>query len=100
MIGGKISYNIFRSLFLKVRYVSLPNLILGREAVREFVMNEMRYETILPEFRRLLADADYRSEMATAFSELAAAMGEKGAARRAGEMMAGLLAGSRTNNSG
>lgn len=100
MIGGKISYNIFRSLFLKVRYVSLPNLILGKEAVREFVMNEMRYETILPEFRRLLADADYRSEMATAFSELAAAMGEKGAARRAGEMMAGLLAGSRTNNSG
>jgi lipid-A-disaccharide synthase len=92
MIGGKISYDIFRSLFLKVRYVSLPNLILGREAVREFVMNEMRYETVLPELRRLLADDDYRHEMAKAYAELAEVMGEKGAAGRAGEMIAGLLA--------
>jgi lipid-A-disaccharide synthase len=60
MMGGKISYRIFRSLFLKVDYVSLPNLILGREAVREFVMHEMCYESVKPELEEILNNAGHR----------------------------------------
>lgn len=91
MAGGKISYNIFRSLFLKVPFVSLPNLILGRESVREFIMNEMKYSAVLPELRRLVAEKPYRQRIMDDYQELRFLTGEPGAAGRAAARMVELL---------
>jgi lipid-A-disaccharide synthase len=91
MIGGKISYQIFRSLFLKVKYVSLPNLIMGRQIIREFIMDEMSYGTVKPELDKLLTDDTYRKDMLRSYAELRLRVGEPGAAKRAGYMMYSLL---------
>jgi lipid-A-disaccharide synthase len=91
MIGGKYFYKLFRFLFLKVRYVSLPNLILGREAIREFVMHEMKYECVKPELEKLLRDGDYRGKMLKSYEELHHLVGEPGAARRAAIKMFEIL---------
>lgn len=91
MKGGKISYDIFRFLFLKVRFISLPNLILGRMAVREFVMNDMSYEKVLPELGRLVNDELYRQAMLDGYVSLQNRMGEPGAAGRAANLMADIL---------
>jgi len=91
MIGGKISWKIFRSLFLKVNHVSLPNLILEREAVREFVMHEMCYESVKPELEKLLDNAGYRQSILDEYTRLRQMVGEPGAARRAAARMYSLL---------
>jgi lipid-A-disaccharide synthase len=91
MAGGKTGYRLFRFLFLKVKFVSLPNLILDREAVREFVMDRMKYENILPEAGRLLKDAEYRKRISEMYELMKAKLGPKGAASRAAEQMTGIL---------
>ncbi len=91
MAGGGLSYRIFRWLFLKVRYVSLPNLILGKIAVKEFIMNEMTSDNVKPELERLLKDPKYRNEMFADYTRLNTLMGEPGAASRAAHEMSRLL---------
>lgn len=91
MIGGKFFYKLFRLVFLKVPYVSLPNLILGREAIKEFVMHEMNYECVKPELEKLLSDEDYRGKMLKSYKELHHLVGEPGAARRAAQKMFEIL---------
>lgn len=91
MIGGKFFYRLFRLIFLKVKFVSLPNLILGRQAIREFVMDEMRYERVKPELERMLNDMEYRKAMFEDYRELHNIVGEAGAARRAAHKMYELL---------
>ncbi len=91
MAGGGLSYRIFRWLFLKVRYVSLPNLILEKSAVKEFIMNEMTYDKVKPELERLLKDQEYRKEMFSDYHRLHTLMGDPGAAGRAAREMSRLL---------
>jgi lipid-A-disaccharide synthase len=91
MAGGKAGYRLFRTLFLKVRFISLPNLILDREAVREFVMDRMKYEAVLPETVRLLRDEDYRNRISGYYLLMKAKLGERGAAARAAGEMTGIL---------
>lgn len=91
MIGGKIFYRLFRWFFLKVPYVSLPNLVLDRYAVREFIMDEMRYENVKPELQKLLNDPAYAEQITGDYDSIRGKMGNPGAADRAGEIMVRLL---------
>ncbi len=91
MIGGKFFYRLFRLIFLKVKFVSLPNLILGREAVKEFVMDKMKYGYVKPELERLINNDDYRNEILNEYKRLKQLLGKPGAAKRAARIMYGLL---------
>ncbi len=91
MKSSRILTQLFRYFFLKVSYVSLPNLILNREAVREFIMHEMTAGRMRPELERLLHDAEHRESMLLAYQEIEERMGEGGAAVRAAEHMVNLL---------
>ncbi len=44
-----------------LKYISLPNIIMGREIVREFIQNKMHPGAIALETARLLKDFEYRS---------------------------------------
>lgn len=79
--GGKISYHIAKRL-IRVKYISLINLVLDRQAVPELIQDEMnagRLSALLP---RLLEDADYRREQLESFVELRKVLGGSGAAER------------------
>jgi lipid-A-disaccharide synthase len=91
MAGGKIGYRIFRFIFLKVKYVSLPNLILGCEFLREFVMDKMKYRFVKPEVGKLLNDDNYRNGIMEFYHELRQKMGEKGASDKAAIQMIQIL---------
>jgi lipid-A-disaccharide synthase len=91
MAGGKLGYKIFRFLFLKVKFVSLPNLILNRCFLREFVMDEMKYSLVRPETEKLIRNSGYRKEILTSYEEIKEIMGEKGASDRAASRMIELL---------
>jgi lipid-A-disaccharide synthase len=91
MAGGKLGYRIFRLLFLKVRYVSLPNLILNRGFLKEFVMDEMKYSRVRPETEKLIRNMEYRKAIFMSYEELMKVMGDKGASDRAASKMTDIL---------
>ncbi len=91
MAGGKWSYSLFKALFLKVKYVSLPNLILRRQALRELIMDEMRDDLVKKETARLLEDEKYRGKITDSYQEMRKRMGEEGASARVATEMIRIL---------
>ncbi len=70
MAGGKTGYRMFRYFFLRVDFISLPNLVAGEEVVKEFVMDAMKYETVKPELVKLLEDQEYRQQMVSKYETI------------------------------
>lgn len=81
---------------LKVKYISLVNLIAGREVVRELVADTMTVEQVRRELERLLHDEEYRRRMLEGYDRMADRLGEAGAPRRAARRMVELLRGCRS----
>ena len=65
--------------FIQVPFISLVNLIMGREVVRELIQRDMRPAALRQELQRLLHDAAYRRRMQHDFSELRTRLGGAGA---------------------
>lgn len=89
---GKLIAFLKRHL-LKVDYISLVNLIAGREVVRELVADTMTVEQMQAETERLLHDEAYVRRMQEGYEEVAARLGDPGAPRRAAGLMVKLLRG-------
>ena len=85
-------YSWLKKNFLKVKYVSLVNLIAGREVVRELVAAEMTVENVKRELGRLLpVDSKERAAMLSEYSRMTDILGEPGASERAARKMVSLL---------
>ena len=85
-ITSKLSYKV-GIRFVRVPYISLVNLIMGKEVVREFVQDEMTGKTIKQELDRLMFDVEYRENMLKDFSELKKTIGKPGASKRVAELI-------------
>lgn len=79
--GGAFSYWMFR-LFVKVKFISLVNLILGRSAVTELLMQKLNEKNLLRELKAILPDGPQRSKMLEDYAELEKRMGPAGASVR------------------
>lgn len=88
-IGKVIAF--LRRHILQVKYISLVNLIAGREVVRELVADLMTIDHMQQELKALLYDEDYRRCMLSGYEEVAAKLGEAGAPHRAARQMQMLL---------
>ncbi len=67
--GSSISYQIAKRL-IKVKYISLVNLIMDRPVVKELIQDEMNSGNIILELRKLLSDHATRSRIHQDFTEL------------------------------
>ncbi|MCI6129389.1 lipid-A-disaccharide synthase [Prevotella sp.] len=65
-----------RRHILKVKYISLVNLIADREVVRELVADTFSAENIASELSRLLPEGEYRSRMLAGYGEVMGKIGE------------------------
>jgi lipid-A-disaccharide synthase len=79
--GSAISYAIARRL-VKIKYISLVNLILDRRAIREIIQHELTAKVLTLELEQLLHDERYRQAQFTAFDGLRQVLGGPGAADR------------------
>ncbi len=77
-------YRIGRKL-LKVKWISLANLIVGREIIRELVQMDCNPRTIADELRKILADEQYDAEFQRNYAELRQRMGSAVASQRAAQ---------------
>ena len=85
-------YSWLKKHFLKVKYVSLVNLVADREVVRELVAADMKLQNVIDELGALLpADGKKRTAMLGEYSRMMEILGKPGASGRAAEKMVSLL---------
>lgn len=87
---GKI-VSLLRPYFLKVKYISLVNLIADREVVTELVADGMTVENMQHELRRLLCDKACRQQMLDEYQQMAQRLGPVGAPSHAAREIVKLL---------
>lgn len=88
---GKI-ISFLRRKFLKVPYISLVNLIAGKEVVKELVADSMTVENIQNELKALLYDTPERKKMMDDYKQVIHILGPAGASQKAAKEMVKLLA--------
>ena len=82
MAAGKI-VSFLRKLVLKVKFISLVNLVAGREVVKELVADGMTVDNVKRELRRILPGGEGRQEMLDGYDRLLQILGPAGASEKA-----------------
>ena len=91
-------YSWLKKHFLKVRFVSLVNLIAGKEVVRELVAADMTLANVKSELGKLLApDSKERAAMLGEYSRMMEILGKPGASERAASKIVSLLQSKNSN---
>ena len=84
--ASPVSYHIARHR-VKVPYISLVNLNMNREVVKELIQDQMNEPALYEEVRRLLYDGDYKAKMQEDYDALRKMLGGSGASRRVAAAM-------------
>ncbi len=87
--GGWISYQIAKRI-LTLKYISLVNLIMDKEVVKELIQSELNTKNLTTELHKLF-DSEKRSEMLANFDELERKLGGSGASKKAAKHIVSLL---------
>lgn len=88
-IGKVISF--LRRHILKVKFISLVNLIADREVVKELVADTMTVGNMRQELKNILEDAEYKKTMLAGYEYVAERLGSAGAPKKAAHEMQKLL---------
>ncbi|MBL7924655.1 MAG: lipid-A-disaccharide synthase [Bacteroidia bacterium] len=83
--GNVVSYWIARQL-VKVKYISLVNLVMDREIVKELIQADLKAANLRQELLKLF-DTDYRKKMLEAFTELKQKLGGEGASEKSSNII-------------
>ena len=88
-VGKLISF--LRRHILKVKYISLVNLVANKEVVRELVADSMTVANVRSELNALLKDEEYRGQMLKEYDRMIKILGPAGASHQAASKMIELL---------
>lgn len=80
-----------RSKILKVKYISLANLVVDREIVPELVADRMTHQHLVNHLAAILPGGDRRQQMLDDYEEMNRMLGPAGASVRAAKEMVKLL---------
>ena len=72
---------------IKVKYISLVNLIMDREVVKELIQDELNEENLKSELRKILIGGVKRRRMLDDFQELKVLLGNKGASEKTAKLI-------------
>lgn len=84
-------YSWLKKHFLKVKFVSLVNLVADKEVVRELVAADMTLENVKAELGKILADGKERKTMLDEYDRMLEILGEAGASQRTARKIVALL---------
>lgn len=79
---GKIALTL-KDVFIKVRFISLVNLITGKEVVKELLAHHFTPENVTIEVEELIKNKEYRDKMLSGYAAMKQQLGEPGAAKHA-----------------
>jgi lipid-A-disaccharide synthase len=83
---SSISYQIAKRL-IRVPFISLPNLIAGKEVVKELIQDDFSLEKLQSELQRIFTNVVYKGEMLQGYDLIREKIGEGSAS----EKVAGLI---------
>jgi lipid-A-disaccharide synthase len=84
--GSAISYQIARRL-IKVKYISLVNLVMDREVVKELIQHEMTAENMALELKKITVDIKSREKLLEDYAALRKALGGSGASQKTASLI-------------
>ena len=84
--GSNVSYQIAKRL-IKVDYISLVNLIMNKEVVKELIQDECTAENIIREIEPLIGETEKRNQMMAAYDELEKQLGGGGASAKVAQSL-------------
>ncbi len=87
--GNPVSYLIAKMVIDKdiIKYISLVNLIMGREVVKELIQNELTTENLVNELKKITKDKNGRKRIEEDYSRLKKKLGGPGASRKTAELI-------------
>lgn len=85
--------NWLRKLILKVKYISLVNLVVNREIVKELIGEQMNVDRLETELRLIVEGGANRSQMLADYAEMRERLGGSGASQRAARQIVAHLIG-------
>ncbi|MCF0213672.1 MAG: lipid-A-disaccharide synthase [Muribaculaceae bacterium] len=80
--GSPLTYNIMKHL-LKIKYVTLPNLVADEPVIPELLINRCTAESVETELRSILPGGGRRQAMLEGYRRMRAALGSSDASRQA-----------------
>ncbi len=91
--GSPVSYQIARRL-IKVKYISLVNLIMDKPVVKELIQDEMNVKNIVSELKKLISDEATRKQLQIDYDELRVLLSQGGnASEKAAESIVKFVSG-------
>jgi lipid-A-disaccharide synthase len=91
MEGGWPVDIVMRNFVLKTVGVALPNIIMNRIIVSEYIQMKMTFRNVKTEMEKLLFDEIYRKKIFEDYKRLQELMGEPGSSKRAAKLMVEIL---------
>jgi len=91
MEGGWPIDIVMRNFVLKTVGVALPNIIMNRIIVSEYIQMKMTLKNVKEEMEKLLFDEEYRKKIFEDYKRLQELMGNPGSSKRAAQKMVELL---------
>ena len=84
--GSRISYEIGKRVVKYIDYISLVNLIMNREVVKELIQSELNTKNLKSELSKILKEPK-RSEILKDYNDLREKLGGEGASERTAELI-------------
>ncbi len=85
-MANPVSYYIAKNL-VNIKYISLVNLILDKEAVKELIQNNFNVKSTSEELKNILKGGTKREQMLIDYQDLQQKVGSAGASERAAKLM-------------
>lgn len=86
--GNRISYEIAKRI-VDINYISLVNLIMDREVVKELIQTDLNHQNIKTQLDLILFNDNHRKTMLDDFAELRMKLGNSGASEKAAAIVVG-----------
>ncbi|MBO4635379.1 MAG: lipid-A-disaccharide synthase [Bacteroidales bacterium] len=89
VVGYRMAYGTYVMLkdMIKVKFISLANLIIDRPAFRELLQDYFTPENLLAEVGRIVEDEEYRQRMLRDYAEIRQLLGGQGASAKVAQEM-------------
>ena len=87
--GSRISYEIGKRLIKNIEYISLVNLIMDREVVKELIQSDLTTENLVKELRLILGEN--RERILSDYQLLREKLGGEGASKNAADIIVSTL---------
>ena len=85
-ITNPITYWIAKRI-VKIRFISLGNLIVDRLAFKEFIQDDCNPDALVTEIRDLIEDNERREKMLSEYAEIRSLLGDRGASHAVARAM-------------